>query len=1254
MIRACSRVGNDNMNNNSRPRGSNTNTTNAGSSNDDSNISGNLGNRVRSDTSTAVLKKSMMMQVANIDRRRVADRHSALYGCYGSSIASPGNNGATGGKHKVPTVGSCKTCRIICRCSSSSTKKKKQQQEKEKKGGSAVAPLSSSSPPPQPSGQQRRGRRTGNDEHDYDYNYDVAVPQNLVMTIRQSSDVSAITHDFLPSYHAATTATPPPTTALTNTAASSSGEEQDTTTICSDIDSFAETKAGTTVSQRCQQEETKEGKREEEAVSMAGSGTRLVQRSGSLQDAESGHHEILFNSLRVCDLATADDDEETMTLACCLNHTVHSQVASMDQMGSDNGDDDHDDKMKMTVVDSRDIFFDSLGVCDLASSSCNEDDEQTKNETNNKIENNNNNNESFVLTNNDSTTNEHSQDIFFDSQAICDLASAERQGLDNSKKQADQSSTEEQVFYDSQECDYFARPPEEGIGKGPDNVTEVKVASSSQVSLSSFTLSTDNASHYLQKPGDQDGLVPVGSQHHGALCPDRFAAVADASMPKRPTSASDISSHVRTLRSDDSHRVVATLKELTSIFWARGYEAIESFALAGGLKALSRVMWTDMLNSTLQEAVLHFLVSLLAPRGEGKAPIHEHGILTDEGAEGCVDAVLVIMQCLIGNETIQELGCTVLSFLAAACVHNPDIKDGTASGAVVSVLSAMDAHPHAVAVQGWGVRALYHQCTQSANAECNKSTLATRTLDGGATGPDTIRRALSMPSLEPVLTELCRLYRCLSENEKIVKLLSPAIAIRYLLSVTKEFRKNKAGAPTVEAALGTISNLAKHEGACAAINAEAAIALTLDTINHMRVPGVLHQACRTITHLSCVAKNVDTVVQVGALGTITDALIRSSRDDALIKEGMECLLAISTHSSVAKEALMEPLLYSKLMKLRREYEGSTAFQAVYCRLVSVITGKNAKLRKGAVLTDVVGSLCSAMKLHTESSQVHAEACTALALLSEMEASKAAMKSCQVDIQVIDALETHSENEEVTLGACRVLCNLSALNLRDGSHLDDRCIATTVKAVRSNLESEAVVEVACGILLNLMYNSEERKVRLVKHTVGAIDLLTCVLMMHRTNALVLEKAVKIFAVISATRDLAAYVATEEVVEAVVDVIRVNSEHISVVRLCLLLLRNSIVVNETIASGTIEAIPEVLKVMKVTEIKSAADFQTAACTFLWASASASGNCRSKIVSLGGVSVLVRIRYSSKDNSANSAALQWAALGALAATRQVNASN
>jgi len=162
------------------------------------------------------------------------------------------------------------------------------------------------------------------------------------------------------------------------------------------------------------------------------------------------------------------------------------------------------------------------------------------------------------------------------------------------------------------------------------------------------------------------------------------------------------------------------------------------------------------------------------------------------------------------------------------------------------------------------------------------------------------------------------------------------------------------------------------------------------------------------------------------------------------------------------------------------------------------------------------------------------------------------------------------------------------------------------------------------------------------------------MMHRTNALVLEKAVKIFAVISATRDLAAYVATEEVVEAVVDVIRVNSEHISVVRLCLLLLRNSIVVNETIASGTIEAIPEVLKVMKVTEIKSAADFQTAACTFLWASASASGNCRSKIVSLGGVSVLVRIRYSSKDNSANSAALQRAALGALAATRQVNASN
>ena len=685
---------------------------------------------------------------------------------------------------------------------------------------------------------------------------------------------------------------------------------------------------------------------------------------------------------------------------------------------------------------------------------------------------------------------------------------------------------------------------------------------------------------------------------------------------------------------------VAALKALAASVWEHGFAAEVAFARSHGLIVLTKLMWDDISDHIMQLAILNLLVALVAPR-DGK---NIRAVLVGEGIDGCVDALLITMHTLIANEALQQTGCTILCFLASACSVEPRVNDGTASGAVLTVLSAMEAHQQSVAIQEWGVRTLYHQCIFSKNAEGNKRTLACRTLSSGERGSQIILRSFHAAPSSPILADrLCKLYWCLTASEDLAQRLEPVADVFVnLLTLIQQVRANPDASPAIEAAFGAISNFSKTEENCRIINADKAIALALDVMClHKESVGVLTESCCVIANLAAAAQDIDAVIESEALETIVEAMVLHASDPYIIDEGLRALVSLAGLSEAAREKLVNLDLCRKILEVLRQAKESVPLQVSTCRLISlVIRGRNVI---PGVLREILTSICQCMAVHLESERVQDSACSSLRVLSGQAGNRTTIKSSEVIDLILTAMEHYRRSKLIQLNACCILWNVAAVP--EGNDIfGGKCIAPIVEAMKAHLETDAVLEMACSALWTLIHGSEDIKRRLVE-TDGSIEALTCVMVMHPEVPALLEKVVGVLSSLSSSQDLASKVISNQTMDAVLDVVRNNGSAIFLLHFCILFLKNAVVVNPELSRSVKESIPIVLTALKSSN--SNPDFQHGACVFLWVVALSSPECKSEIVASDGMTILMLVLEGTQVQAVQDAAL--GALGALALERE-----
>ena len=728
-----------------------------------------------------------------------------------------------------------------------------------------------------------------------------------------------------------------------------------------------------------------------------------------------------------------------------------------------------------------------------------------------------------------------------------------------------------------------------------------------------------------QGVGDATKGMPLYGMGRGAATSSAHSLIDIPVLINLLNSSSDGGDHVKAIQS------------LADIIWGYGQQAKVLITDHKGLEGLTQSMWTSMADASVQEAALN-LIFALASSSDGLAA---SDVLTGNSAQDAIDALLIVMQTHLTVENIQHTGCGILACLSAATSNNSSVDDASLSGALVSVVSAMEAHRNSTEIQEWGIRALYNQCVYSRHAESNKRSLALSKsgMEENKCGAAVIYRAIEITEEDDMVTVewACRLYWCLSASEDVAEMLTVTHhPIQVILEALQRYHQVAEAASVLEAIFGALANLVKVKENHKLVDPSVLFLVVRAAQSQHTNEDLLIEACALIANLvSLSSDNAVVAVNADAIDVIFNGLQAFPENVSMFEEAMRCLTCLSVASEDAKGYLCTRVVLSFLANMHSD---SAFGQEMFVNLMGSIMTRDGP-QHTIIAHGGVDMLLSAMRAHPNDRRVQEAGCLAVRNLAchgdeDMRIDFRETINC-----ITQAMAKHEGSESIQLNGCCTLWNVASkghLGDSGGYELSDKeMMECIVKAMQTHMESASVLEMACGALCSKINGSPQQKEFLVES--GGLDAVTCVLVMHPNEPAALEKAFGVLSCMSASTDFADDVANAQCMINVMEAMRANSSSISLLEFGCLVLRNIILLRSEHASEASSIVATILNAMG--EHPGNVEFQREACSLLWAMAAVSETCKSKVLSLDGIAVLLNCL----EHNSSFTDVQDAALGA-----------
>ena len=655
-------------------------------------------------------------------------------------------------------------------------------------------------------------------------------------------------------------------------------------------------------------------------------------------------------------------------------------------------------------------------------------------------------------------------------------------------------------------------------------------------------------------------------------------------------------------------------RNLAQIVFMNGQKAKVHSKQYYAIEVLIDAIWSDMGNVDVLEGCCEFLFALVAST-DGEA---SNDALSGTNAENAIDALLISMQTHTNIEHIQRSGIGTLFCLAQASSNNPEINDGTLSGAVLCVTNAMSAHRSSCGVQEWGIRAIYSQCIQSVNAESNKSSLAKAEKDGGA-GLEVIAGA--METLKHDLMSLewaCRLYWCLSTNDDIMESASSTPThVLAIMNAVRAYSKRSSTSSLIASSFGALANFSRIDTTCRKIVDSGFVPILIDSLRHYTEDeGVNMEACALLSNLARLPENKAEIIQSDGIGILSYIVLSFSKNAELQQEAIGALLCLAIRSEEAKMAIATTRTYSFLVQTLCDRNASANLHELTCSLLGSLCTLEEPARL-ASSSGVIHSIFLAMQFRPRERNFLEAAMIALRNLICHGAGLEQLVIIDATKIICSAMDSIPDSESVQGNGCYILWSICSKAHQEASNvIAAGGIKQIVKSMQSHMESAPVLEMACGALWSLVDKSDGRKRDVVES--GGIDAVTCALIMHPTETKTLETACGVLSNISAKGPLALAVAESQGISIIVEAMGSSASSMCLLEFGALVLRNIVLTNPHSASEASNGILTIINGMK--DHPAAVSFNIEACNALWAMAAQSEDCAAKILDLDGVSFLM----------------------------------
>jgi hypothetical protein len=689
--------------------------------------------------------------------------------------------------------------------------------------------------------------------------------------------------------------------------------------------------------------------------------------------------------------------------------------------------------------------------------------------------------------------------------------------------------------------------------------------------------------------------------------------------------------HCLNLEQCDSRMRERALDALAAILWRSSSKGREFIQDHQGVDTLTKSMWADMDNPQVQGAAMHLILAMAASP-DGNA---DNDMLSRE--ESICDSVLFTMQNHSANAEIQLRGCLIFSCLAAASSDNKTISDGSLSNAVQMVLNAMENHPLDCSIQKAGIQALYHQCLASVHAEGNKRSLMESKLveSGGVLGVEVVLRAMEELQDDYIAMEwACSVCWCLTSSEDLVKSSANMPLPEAVVPICMQHIANPAAASLVEAALGAIGNLAHLDKMHKALIDVGAVGMITEALQvYPNDFGINYEAVAAIANLSFSSFARESFIKSGTVHLTVTSVDRFLDIPAFAEEGLRALVGLLIGSNEAK-VVVTSIDIVKTIAYASERHDTLIVQQLCCSLVATLA-VDAAVCDLLVGRGAVGLCLSAMDNYPDL-KVQEAGCAALRnMFYHTLLTDGLLEDGDTERLMVSAMSLHKNSITIQINSCCALWNMIYKSEDSAKIVTTEGVKCIVKAMQCHMECSELVEQACGALWTIVHDSMERKKEVVAN--GAIDAVTCAMVMHPEAPETLEKACGVLSNVSSEPPLAEAIAHAQGVTIVAEALRNNPMHLPLLEVGCLTLRNIAFVLPDVASEATTAIATIVNAMQDNIHEKT--FLREACNLLWILASEDESCHAKILALDGLSVLMKCLEENREDSE----LQTAALGA-----------
>jgi hypothetical protein len=734
-----------------------------------------------------------------------------------------------------------------------------------------------------------------------------------------------------------------------------------------------------------------------------------------------------------------------------------------------------------------------------------------------------------------------------------------------------------------------------------------------------------------EKKAKKKKQAAKASEHAGSKQPRTARKNEKKKMKQQKQDMHDIPTIMHCLSLDEcnSHMREKALDSLAAILWRSSSKGKEFVLQYKGVETVTKSMWADMESQEVQSSAMHLVLAMAAsPDG-----IAENDMLSNE--DSICDTILFTMQNHWSVPVIQLRGCLIFACLAGASHDNKAISDGSLSGSILMVLTAMNNHQNDCSILKAGLQALHNQCCLSVHAEANKRTLMGSKLDDGSLGLEVILRSMEKLQEDCIAMEwACRICWCLTSSEDLVKSSAEIPLHEAIVPICERHIDNTCTRGLVEAAMGTIGNLAHVEKTHEDLGNVGAIEMILDGLSTYGTDyGISFEAIAAIANLATSPSARDSFVKSGAVGLVIHSLRHFFDFSEYAGEALRALASLAANSKDSGEILIsEDVL--KIIRDTSQHHQTLLVQHMCAALMGAFA-VHPSVCDLLVTHDAVPTVLSAMEKFPDL-KLQEAGCNALRnLFSQVLLTDKILEDGETESAIIDAMETHKDSASIQEDACCTLWNMVYKSEEPAKVVSLHAVKCIVRAMQTHMESGSVLEQACGALWTLVDGSMEMKKDVVAN--GAIDAVTCAIAVHPTNSETLEMACGVLSNVSAEATLAKAIADAQGVSIVVEAMRNNINSVSLLEVGCLMMRNVIFLFPGVTQEASPVIATVVNAMQ--DNVDAVDFQKEACNLLWILSAEEESCQSKVLALDGLSILMKVMEENKDDSE----LQRSALGA-----------